>query len=113
MKKLIKIDTNGDNAHKYECNLELFDLITPKIECLIESDGNVNYNIDWNKTREYFTGNGHCIYEKGCGYIAAYEFDYMIVDISDWDAEWCSTLSELCYELAKHFNITTWKNKLY
>ena len=35
MKKVIEIDTNGDNHHKYRDNLELFDIIAPMVKGFI------------------------------------------------------------------------------
>jgi len=108
MNKLLQVDTNGENAGGFFQNLELYDLITPEILFLIKDDRDIIFasEIDWEETRNYFdiTNNGHCIYLKDGGYIAAYEFDYIGVNTHQ---EFQHTLSDLCEDLIEEHNITT------
>lgn len=118
MKKLIEIDTNGDNHYKYRDNLELFDIIAPIIVAAIDDNGEVY-------TREYFnfpeireglvnSGSLHCIYchvGSGGGYTSAADFKYLIIQGEDKDIRYIETLSELCDELAVKYSINSWKHK--
>lgn len=45
MKKLIEIDTNGDNHYKYRDNLELFDIIAPIIVAAIDETEQELYDL--------------------------------------------------------------------
>lgn len=109
--KLIEIDTNGNNANKFQQNVELYDIITPNILFLVEHDDNkitMSEEIDWVETRQYFHKgrNGHCICFKTGGYIAAQDFSHIGLKVpSDFLGK---TLSELCDELAIHHKIESW-----
>jgi len=107
---MIEIDTNGNNAHKFTNNLELYDLIIPNILCLIDNskEAYTSKEINWLATRDSFfpNNNGHCIWIKNEGYIAAYEFEHMIILVEDNSN--ASTFSELCDELAELHNIQSW-----
>lgn len=102
MKKLIRIDTNGDNYTGY-FDQELFDIITPKIKCLIKDDGEVYEDVNWKLSLDFSGESLHCIYQGDGddGYTSAVEFEGMIVDFDGWDFTYVSTLSELCEELAE------------
>lgn len=115
MIKLLKIDTTGnENSLKYPTNIHLFKRIAPKIKYLIEYGGECisAKDIDWVKTSKDFDGgNGHCIYNTEGTYTAAYNFEYMLVDLDFLiDFEWIETLSELCEEVAENFGID-WREK--
>ncbi len=106
--RLIEIDTNGSNSGRFTNNLELYDLITPKIMFLVDgSDIYIGNQIDWEQTRKGFDGL-HCIWLKdGSGYISAADFTQMGVVVDD-ESEYVTTLSELCDDLAETHNITSW-----
>jgi len=80
--RLIEIDTNGDNSHRFTNNLELYDLITPNIMFLIDgADIYLGSQIDWEKTRN---DSLHCIWFKdGSGYISAADFTHIGVVVGD------------------------------
>lgn len=104
MVKLIKIDTTGG---KYPTNIHLYNAIVPNIKSLIYDSGEVvsAKEIDWDKTaKDYDGGNGHCIeFKEDAGYVAAYEFNWMIVDVEEYHD--VQTLSELCEEVALELGI--------
>lgn len=115
---MIEIDTNGDNFynHNYTNNLELYDLIVPKILFLL-LDERIIYKydeIDWEATRSQFhpDSNGHCIWSVddgghlSGGYTSASEFTHIGLMVDDDSL--ASTLSELCDELAEKHGITSW-----
>ena len=107
--RLIEIDTNGSNSGRFTNNLELYDLITPKIIFLVDNSKEIHLGeeIDWEQTRHYFEpdNNGHCVFFKGnLGYQSAAEFTHLGVAMACYD----TTLSGLCDELAKEHNITSW-----
>lgn len=112
--KLIEIDTNNQNAGKFRNNIELFDLIAPNIVFLVDDSNEVYPSdiVDWNATRPYFepANNGHCIYFKEGGYIAAYEFKSLAVrlDTLGMEDSMIYTLSDLCDELSEKNNIISW-----
>lgn len=110
--RLIEIDTNGSNSGRFTNNLELYDLITPKIMFLVDDSKEIHLGIeiDWEQTRSYFEpdNNGHCIYFKDkSGYISAADFTHLGV-VVDNNSEYVDTLSELCDDLAEAHNITSW-----
>lgn len=75
----ILIDTNNTNYNpdKYPYNEELWNIIIPNIKFL-GSPGELTpaSDIDWDSTKPYFKdSNGHCIYHKSGGYVAAYEYE--------------------------------------
>lgn len=117
MKKLIEIDTNGDNHHKFPNNLELFDLIAPRIVAAIADDYEVftQDDFEYDKIREGLVNSDslHCIYchkNQGGGYTSAADFRYLIVEI-DEKLRWIESLSELCDEIAETNNISSWNPK--
>lgn len=111
--KLIKIDTNGENASKFRQNLELYDLIIPNIIFLVDfcNDIFMSNEFDWDATRQYFgeDSNGHCIYNKKGSYTAAYDFSFIGIKVNEDSC--ANTLSELCDELSHINNINSWISK--
>lgn len=110
-KKVIVVDTNGDK-YKGQFSQQLFDLITPRVQTLITECGIVFENVDWVYSLNYSGESLHCIYCETVeeGYTSANEFAYMVVDFKGWeDFLYCTTLSELCDDLAQTFEIKDWK----
>lgn len=114
MKKLIEIDTNGDNHYRYRDNLELFDIIAPMVYGFI-TDGREVLELDVLTTRKGLANSGslHCVYDLGGdGYTSAAEITHLIIDYtSQPDCQYIYKLSELCDELAEKYNISSWKPK--
>lgn len=115
MIKLLEIDTNGENAYKFEQNETLFNIIIPNIIFLVTTEREVIYKerIDWGKTSQYFRvgSNGHCIYLTNGEYIAAYEFTHLVVEFDAITLEYVNTLSDLCDCMANVYDVTSWNPK--
>ena len=114
MKKVVEVDTNGDNHHKYRDNLGLFDIIAPMVKGFI-TEGYEVCDLDVQTTRKWFVNSGtmHCIFDVGGdGYTSAAEITHLIIDYStEPDCQYIYNLSELCDELAVKYNVSSWKPK--